>query len=96
VTVHIDPENDEQEARCRNLPLRSELIIALNSEWSRVPELKAINDITLHYLDGQIIVDATIPLSVLSSLKDAESIQAKFKEASLSVAGIGEATLRFL
>ncbi|MCW8831326.1 MAG: cation diffusion facilitator family transporter, partial [Gammaproteobacteria bacterium] len=25
VTVHIDPENDEQEARCRHLPLRSAL-----------------------------------------------------------------------
>jgi cation diffusion facilitator family transporter len=95
VTVHIDPENDEQEARCRNLPLRSELIIALNSEWSKVPELKAIDDITLHYLDGQITVDATIPLTVLHSLKDAETIQTKFKEISLNVGCIGDANLRF-
>ena len=95
VTVHIDPENDEQEARCRNLPLRSELIIALNSEWSQVPELKAIDDITLHYLAGQITVEATIPLNTLGSLKDAEGIQAKFKQASLAVGCVGEANLRF-
>ncbi|MDH5611354.1 MAG: cation diffusion facilitator family transporter [Gammaproteobacteria bacterium] len=95
VTVHIDPENDEQEARCRNLPLRSELIIALNNEWSQIHELKAIDDITLHYLDGQITVEATIPISVLSSLHDAEKIQDKFKQASLSVHSVGHAILRF-
>ena len=95
VTVHIDPENDEQEARCRNLPLRSELIIALNSEWSQIPELKSIDDITLHYLEGQITVEATIPLSILKSLSDAENIQVKFKQASLAVGCVGEADLRF-
>ena len=95
VTVHIDPENDEQEARCRNLPLRSELIIALNIEWAKVPELKGIDDITLHYLEGQITVEASIPLKILESLTDAESIQAKFKKASLTVSYVGEANLRF-
>jgi cation diffusion facilitator family transporter len=95
VTVHIDPENDEREARCRNLPLRSELIIALNHQWSKIPELKAIDDITLHYLDGQITVEATIPLSVLSSLNEAKEIQAKFKDASLTVVSVGHAILRF-
>ena len=95
VTVHIDPENDEQEAKCRHLPLRSELIIALKTEWSQFPELQEIDDITLHYLDGQITVEASTPLKTLHSLKDAEGIQAKFKEASLTVGCIGEATLRF-
>jgi cation diffusion facilitator family transporter len=95
VTVHIDPENDEQEARCRNLPLRSELIIALNDQWSNIPELKAIDDITLHYLAGQITVEASIPLSALDSLKDAEKIQAKFKDASLAVVSVGHAILKF-
>ena len=95
VTVHIDPENDEQEARCRHLPPRSELIITLYEEWAREPELKAINDVTLHYLSGQITVDAAIPLSVLSSLNDAEAIQAKFKELSLNIGCVGEANLRF-
>ena len=95
VTVHIDPENDEQEARCRHLPPRSELIITLYEEWAREPELKAINDVTLHYLRGQITVDAAIPLSALSSLNDAEAIQAKFKELSLNIGCVGEANLRF-
>ena len=95
VTVHIDPENDEQEARCRNLPLRSELIIALNSEWAKIPELKAIDDITLHYLEGQITVEAAAPLNALDSLQDAREIQTKFKQASLAVDCVGYANLRF-
>lgn len=95
VTVHIDPENDEYETFSGNLPLRSELIIELNSKWSQVPELKAIDDITLHYLSGKIIVEASAPIAILNSLKEAETIQAKFKEASLSISYVGDAILRF-
>lgn len=95
VTVHIDPENDEQEARCRNLPLRSELIISLNEAWTQIPELKAIDDITLHYLDGSITVDATIPLSVLDSLENADILIAKFMKCSLAVCCVGGAKLLF-
>ena len=95
VTVHIDPENDEKEANCRHLPLRSELIISLNQEWAKAPELKAIDDITLHYLQGQITVEASIPLKALNSLEDAETIQAIFKEHSLAVGCVGEASLKF-
>jgi cation diffusion facilitator family transporter len=95
VTVHIDPENDEYETFSGNLPLRSELIISLNNAWSRIPELNGIDDITLHYLEGKIVVEAAIPLRVLDSLKDAASVQAKFKEASLAVGCVGDATLRF-
>lgn len=95
VTVHIDPENDEYETFSGNLPLRSELIIELNSKWSQIPELKAIDDITLHYLDGKITVEAAVPLAILGSLKDADAIQAKFKEISLTVSCVGDAILRF-
>ena len=95
VTVHIDPENDEYETFCGNLPLRSELIIELNNQWRQIPELKSIDDITLHYLAGKITVEATMPLSVLDSLNDAEAIQSKFRKSSLSVECVGEAVLCF-
>lgn len=95
VTVHIDPENDEEESRSSQLPLRSELIIALNQAWSKIPELKAIDDITLHYLDGEIMVEATLPLTILASLEDSEGLKQKFKLASLGVEHVGEAVLKF-
>lgn len=95
VTVHIDPENDEQESRSIHLPLRSELIIALTQEWSKTPELKAIDDITLHYLEGQIIVEATFPLDNLNSLAEGNELKSKFRTASMNVDGVNDAALRF-
>ncbi len=95
VTVHIDSEDDEHETHSSNLPLRSELIIALNKAWSQVPELKAIDDITLHYLAGKITVEATMPLSALKSLQEAEVIQGKFNKASKTISSVGESILRF-
>jgi cation diffusion facilitator family transporter len=95
VTVHIDPENDEQESRSSKLPLRSELIIALTQAWSKIPELKAINDITLHYLEGKITVEASLPLSALNSLEQTAELKTKFRAACLEVDHVGEATLKF-
>ena len=95
VTVHIDPEDDEQEACSMSLPLRSELIIALNNEWSKVPELAAIDDVTLHYLAGSISVDATMPLDKLSSLDDFRALQTSFSDACLKVECVNQAILRF-
>ena len=56
VTVHIDPENDETVAASIELPLRSELIGELARQWSNMPELNGVDDITLHYLDGKISI----------------------------------------
>lgn len=95
VTVHIDPEDDEQEACSMSLPLRSELIIALNNEWSKVPELTSINDVTLHYLAGSISVEATMPLDNMDSLEASKALQDKFSEACKQVPCVKQATLRF-
>lgn len=95
VTVHIDPEDDEQEACSMSLPLRSELIIALNKEWSQVPELTSINDVTLHYLAGRISVEATMPLENLDSLEASKALQTSFSEACMKVPCVKHATLRF-
>lgn len=95
VTVHIDPEDDELSARNQGLPTRSELIIALNHEWSKTPELAGINDITLHYLSGKISVEASLPLAQLDSLEHAATLKQLFHAASMRVAGVGEAELSF-
>lgn len=95
VTVHIDPEDDEQEASTMSLPLRSELIMALNKEWSKVPELGAINDVTLHYLSGSISVEASMSLDNIDSLEACRSLQALFKDACMNIACVSQTTLRF-
>jgi cation diffusion facilitator family transporter len=95
VTVHIDPEDDESAASCKNLPLRSELLLALNQEWSKHKTLKNIDDITLHYLDGRISVEAGLSYKYLSGIEDVPSLQKAFNEATKNVACVGECMLQF-
>ena len=95
VTVHIDPENDEQEACSMHLPLRSEVIIALQNEWSKSPELDVIEDVTMHYLAGEIAVEASMPIEKLDSVESGKSVQSKFEAACLRVTCVKSATLRF-
>lgn len=95
VTVHIDPEDDQQEARSMDLPLRGELITALKSEWSKIPELNAIDDITLHYLTGEISVEASMPLEKAGDLELTKELQTQFSKACLNVPAVGRATLKF-
>ncbi|MBT8118739.1 MAG: cation diffusion facilitator family transporter [Gammaproteobacteria bacterium] len=95
VTVHIDPEDDESAASCKNLPLRSELLLALNQEWSKHETLKNIDDITLHYLDGHISVEAGLPYKFLNKIEDVPSLQKEFYEATKQVGSVGECKLQF-
>lgn len=95
VTVHIDPEDDEQEARSMHLPLRGELTRALKKQWSSIPELEAIDDITLHYLTGEINVEASIPLKHVGDLDVARTLQNRFHEACMKVPAVGRAVLKF-
>lgn len=95
VTVHIDPENDETAASCKHLPLRSELLQALMSEWKQHDALKHIDDVTLHYLDGQVSVDAYLPLQHLPRIEDADNLKLAFDEACNRVDCIGECHLHF-
>ncbi|UCB54107.1 MAG: cation transporter [Thiotrichales bacterium] len=95
VTVHIDPEDDEQEARSMHLPLRSEVISALKQEWSTLPELKDIDDITLHYLTGEISVEACMPLEKVADLELTKDLQTRFSQVSTRIPSVGRAILRF-
>jgi cation diffusion facilitator family transporter len=95
VTVHIDPEDDETSASCKDLPLRSELLLALNHEWSKHETLKNIDDVTLHYLDGRISVEASLSFKYLQRLEDAQSLQVAFDQASKKLDYVGECRLQF-
>lgn len=95
VTVHIDPEDDEASAGCKDLPLRSEVISKLNQEWSKHSILKNINNVTLHYLDGRIDLDATLPLHYLQTIDDAEVLKADFQKSCLALNCIGNSELHF-
>ncbi len=95
VTVHIDPEDDLQKASCGHLPLRNELLDTLRRNWSQVPEFGAIDDVVLHYLDGCIRVEATLPLSTPGDMAELRSLQQRFRDLTLQVNCISDAKLKF-
>lgn len=85
VTVHIDPEDDEDAVSCRYLPLRKEVMQRLQAIW---PELPQPYDIVLHYLGGLIDIDVELPLEQCTGAKkDAlrlqETLQAALESESI-------------
>jgi len=64
VTVHIDPEDDQEAAPCDHLPLRAEAMIRLSRLWDGIPQANLRQHTMLHYLNGKIDVDAYFPLQI--------------------------------
>ena len=97
VTVHIDPEDDEEIAPGRDLGLRGEVEARLRAAWAGVPEAEAIRRITLHYLDGRIQVEVELPLAVTLG-RDAgppESIRRRLGHAAEADPDVSEVRVLF-
>ncbi|VAW76234.1 Cobalt-zinc-cadmium resistance protein [hydrothermal vent metagenome] len=84
VTVHIDPEDDETESPCDQLPLRDELIDRLTDQWAELASIDG-RDITLHYLRGKLQVDVALPLSVLEQYDDPALLIENIERAAKSL-----------
>jgi len=95
VTVHIDPEDDETSASCKNLPLRTELLMALNQQWAKHDVLKNIDDVTLHYLNGKIDIDAYLPLHALQKPEDIDALKNDFEKLNQKIDNVGSNRLFF-
>jgi len=90
VTVHIDPEDDERgDNSCRHLPLRDAVLSNLKNLWRDIAETRQIEDLTLHYLDGKINIELVLPLSLIQSGTEAESLKNRISEASKKLNCIG-------
>ena len=57
VTVHIDPEDDEQASPCHDLPLRDEILRRLKQQWQPLGLGEQLDKVVLHYLDGKVHID---------------------------------------
>lgn len=96
VTVHIDPEDDEDTPNsCKHLPLRSEITAELQRCWQDIPEAEHILDLTLHYLDGKVNVDVLLPLDVLAMHDTAAQVKQKLVEAIAPIEYIRKLSVHF-
>jgi cation diffusion facilitator family transporter len=71
VTVHIDPEDDERNSPCCNLPLREEMLATLEQAWEGQALAGRVRGVTLHYLNGKVHLDLTLPLDAATE-RDAQ------------------------
>lgn len=82
VMVHIDTEEDIQGPSCEGLPLRDEVQRRLDGYFRDIPEACRIEQVTLHYLDGQIEIELLLPLSVAADSGAAQLLAQRFAEAA--------------
>ncbi|WP_455207825.1 cation diffusion facilitator family transporter [Kaarinaea lacus] len=95
VMVHIDPEDDEVMVRSDRLPQRQEMIKVLKSCWRDIPEAEFIDNITLHYLDGKIHVELTLPLGKMESQPHAQEVAKRLTKASMEGMKIADTRVLF-
>ena len=96
VTVHIDPEDDEQESPCDQLPLRSDVVEQLAKQWADAGITDIDTDkVTLHYLSGNLHVDVYLPLSVLDAHQDARAFVSAIETAAKKLPGVSTVRVSF-
>ena len=72
VTVHIDPEDDEESPTCKGLPLRNEVLDILQSIWKEEDCFDQHKEIKLHYLSGKIDIDLILPIQCFETVEKSE------------------------
>lgn len=81
VTIHIDPENDEEAPLNNELPLRSLLLSKIQPSWSQISAAAHIEQIDLHYLSGKVEVELLLPFPE-GGIVEAREIQAAFSKVA--------------
>lgn len=82
VMVHIDIEDDVHAVSTESLPLRDVLIARLDQYFKDIAQARAIEKITLHYLDGRVRVELWLPLAAVATAGDAAALTERFRAAA--------------
>ena len=96
VTVHIDPENDEEkeDAPYKDLPERSQALEIINQSLKLEDCKYEILKTQLHYLEGKILIDIHLSVSYLEK-NEAKEIQLYFTEILKKLPSFGETKIYF-
>jgi cation diffusion facilitator family transporter len=82
VTVHIDPEDDEDAPPCRGLPLRADATRRLERAWLDAGIMPTQYELRLHYLNGKIDVEVLLPVaSFPASAGDTSAVRDRLFDA---------------
>ncbi len=91
VTVHIDPENDEEkeDAPYKDLPERAQALKIISQSLKLENLNFEIEKTQLHYLDGEILVDFYLSIDYLKN-NTTKQIQSEFSSALEKLPGFGQ------
>ncbi|QIK39272.1 cation transporter [Caldichromatium japonicum] len=82
ITVHIDPEDDQDRPSGSLPPLRADVLARLDELWSGIPQAKERERLLLHYLNGRIQVEVFFPFATCRQTGfDPEWLRARLAEA---------------
>ncbi len=95
VMVHIDTEEDFEEATCAHLPLRDEVLARLGRYFEGIPEARAIEHIALHYRGGRIDLELLLPFGLCSDPEAVRRLAGRFAETVQQDRDFGQVELRF-
>jgi cation diffusion facilitator family transporter len=95
VTIHIDPEDDEIAPVATDRPTREEMEQQLRDIWQASGYADRIERLTLHYLDGEIHIEACLPLGLVDSIEGARALSAQLAALAESIESIGRADIYF-
>lgn len=95
VTVHIDPEDDENSMPSIDLPDRATISPQLTQCWKNLPGFNAIKRTLYHYLNGKLDVEVYLPLDILQQGVDKTSLTKQYQDSARDIKDIGKITLLF-
>jgi cation diffusion facilitator family transporter len=96
VTVHIDPEDDEEAPPTTGLPLRTEATARLDRLWKDIDEAPKRLRTVLHYLNGRIDVEVFFPLEICAGDCDkARALNRRLQDALASDPDFGRVKAYF-
>jgi hypothetical protein len=90
VTVHIDPEDDENAPTCRGLPLRADATLALEQAWQVEHALPTQYELRLHYLSGRIDVEVVLPLASYADPSASSLLLTRMQGATSELSWMGD------
>jgi cation diffusion facilitator family transporter len=81
VMVHIDPEDDSRAAPCARLPLRDAVLARLDQRWADIDAALRPRQVTLHYINGRIHLDVTLPMELAADPEQARRLARRLAAA---------------
>ena len=95
VTVHTDPEDDMTAPDTAHLPTRAQVAADLAGAWEDSVTPLDLDTLQLHYLDGRVDVEITLPLADGSSLADLHGREAQLRARAGNLAYLGYIAIKY-